>query len=221
MAGKTILAVDDDPSTLLYLGQVLKREGYRVLTAASGEEAQRTLESEMPDLMLLDIQMPGVGGHEFLERIRREERTAHLPVIFLTVKDTRDDEARGLKQGVVDYMSKDILTPELVQILCHRLRNFFVWQENERLRGVLATIVSANHEVNNPLTVILGSAEVIRMRGFVGAEPEGAQAVERIIAACTQIKAVLEKITHMASWEVKRYLEGVEMLDLGRDEDTD
>ena len=99
MAEKTVLAVDDDPSALLYLEQVLVGEGYRVLTAPGGAEAQRILASETPDLLLLDVQMPGMGGYELLKLLRGEERTAQIPVFFLTVQDTREDEERGLKEG--------------------------------------------------------------------------------------------------------------------------
>jgi CheY-like chemotaxis protein len=151
---KLILTVDDDLSTLMYLEQILKTEGYRVLCAAGASEAKEILRNELPDLLLLDVQMLGMGGFEFLEEIRSTPRLAQMPAIFLTVKDTSEDETRGLKEGVVDYLSKDILIPERVPILCHRLKNFFTWQENERLRGVLATIVSANHEINNPMMVI-------------------------------------------------------------------
>ena len=118
----------------------------------------------------------------------------------------------------MEYLSKDILTPERVQILCYRLRNFFSWQENERLRGVLATIVSANHEINNPLTVIQGNADLLRLKGTVDAYPEAREAVQRISAACQRVKDVLSRISNLASWERETYLDGVEMLNLGRGE---
>ena len=214
MAERTVLAVDDDPSALLYLKQILKNDGYRVMVAAGGREALEALDSAVPDLMLLDVQMPGMSGYDLLARVRRDERTSQVPVIFLTVKDTREDEVKGLREGVVDYLSKEVLTPDRVDILRLRLRNFFVWQENERLRGVLATMVSANHEINNPLMVIVGSAEVLRLRGDLDGMEDAQAAVDRIVGACNHIKGVLARITHVTRWEATPYLEGVEMLDL-------
>ncbi len=214
MAQKTVLVVDDDASVLLYLEQVLKGEGYRVLTAPGAGAARDLLDSETPDLLLLDVQMPGMGGYDLLAVLREEDRTARIPVMFLTVKDAPSDEARGLKEGVADYLSKDILTPDRVEILLYRLRNFFDRQENERLRGVLATIVSANHEINNPLMVVLGSTDLLRLKGLVETHPESQEALNRIAKACHQIKEVLQRITTLTAWEVKPYLEGVEMLDL-------
>ena len=216
MSRKLILAVDDDISTLLYVEQILKAEGYGVLCASGANQAKEILESNVPDLLLLDVQMPGMGGFELLAMIRGTPRLAQIPAIFLTVKDTSEDEKRGLEEGVVDYLSKDILTPDRISILCLRLRNFFSWQENERLRGVLATIVSANHEINNPMMVIQGSADLIRLRGMVDGNPDAHEAVARISDACQQVKEVLGQISSLASWEGKSYLDGVEMLDLKR-----
>ena len=214
MAERTILAVDDDPSALIYLKRVLEEEGYRALTASGGEAALDVLRFETPDLLLLDIEMPGMGGYGLLKAIRGEDRTAQVPAVFLTVKDTREDEAQGLREGVVDYLSKDILMPDRVQILRYRLRNFFDWQENERLRGVLATIVAANHEINNPLTVIQGSADILRLKGYVAPHPEAGDALDRIDAACRRVKEVLQKISGMGTWEAKPYLDEIEMLDV-------
>jgi CheY-like chemotaxis protein len=216
MSRKLILAVDDDVSTLLYVEQILKVEGYDVLCAAGANQAKEILASNVPDLLLLDVQMPGMGGLELLAMVRETPRLAKIPAIFLTVKDTSEDEKRGLEEGVVDYLSKDILTPDRISILCLRLRNFFSWQENERLRGVLATIVSANHEINNPMMVIQGSVDLIRLRGMLDGNPDAQEAVVRISDACQKVKDVLGQISTLASWEGKSYLDGVEMLDLKR-----
>ncbi|MCZ6634546.1 MAG: response regulator [bacterium] len=214
MAEKTILVVDDDPSVLIYLEQILKDEGYRVLTAPQAEVALQLLEVERPDLLVLDIEMPGMSGLELLERIRRKKETAKIPAVFLTVKDTPSDEIKGLREGGVDYLGKDVLTPDRVEILRYRFRNLFALQENERLKGMLATIVAANHEINNPLMVIQGGADLLRLKGIVADHPEGGPVVERMGRACKKIANVLQRIATLTTWEVKPYLDGIEMLDL-------
>jgi CheY-like chemotaxis protein len=158
--------------------------------------------------------MPGRSGYEVLEWLRENPGTAGVPVVFLTVKDTTEDQKRGLREGVVDYLSKEILTPEKVSILIYRIRNFFTWQENERLRGVLATIVSANHEINNPLMVIQGGADLIRIKGMLDSREDGLKALDRITTACRTIADVLSRITGLTAWARTDYLDGVEMLDL-------
>jgi CheY-like chemotaxis protein len=219
MEDKTILVVDDDASARIYVTEALRHEGYLVSAAESGEAALSILESTAPDLVLLDIEMPGMSGYDLLEALRASPATTRLPVIFLTVRDTTEDQKRGLKEGVVDYLSKEVLTPDKVAVLLYRLRNFFSWQEIERLRGVLATIVSANHEINNPLMVVQGGADLIRIKGLLQDQPDGLKALDRITSACRNIKGVLDRISGLSEWAGTTYLPGVEMLDLKRSAD--
>ena len=149
---KTIVVVDDDPSVRAYVRGTLERQGYQVVTAGAGE-ALDYLRTEAADLVLLDVQMPEISGYGVLDRLRDDPRTEKLPVMFLTVEDSRIQETEGLRAGVIDYISKDVLRPDRVDILIYRIRNFFSWQENERLRGAVATMVAANHEINNSLMV--------------------------------------------------------------------
>ena len=215
-ASKTVMVVDDDPSARMFVSSVLQAEGFRTVVATDGVDAVQQLgDLAPPDLMLLDIEMPGKSGYQVLEWLRENPATAGVPVVFLTVKYTTEDQKRGLREGVVDYLSKEILTPDKVAILIYRVRNFFTWQENERLRGVLATIVSANHEINNPLMVIQGGADLIRIKGMLESREDGLKALERITTACHTIADVLSRITGLTAWARTDYLDGVEMLDLG------
>ncbi|MBT4140206.1 MAG: response regulator [Candidatus Latescibacteria bacterium] len=210
-----IVAVDDDPTVLIYLEQVLKSEGYDIQTTSDGRGALVSMTNSVPDLVILDVDMPDLDGLALLNAMREDETLRKVPVIFLTVKDNREDETRGLKAGVVDYISKEVLTPERVDILKFRLRNFFTTQENERLRGVLATIVAANHEINNPMMVVLGSAELLRLKGAVDHNAETKEAVDRIVEASKQIRTVMQRTATLTRFEIKTYLDGIEMLDLG------
>lgn len=210
-----IIAVDDDPTVLIFLEQVLKGEGYDVRTVSQSVKAVETMVAVGPDLVILDVDMPELDGLRVLEEMRKTHVLEKVPVVFLTVKDAREDESRGLKAGVVDYISKEVLTPERVDILKYRLRNFFTVQENERLRGVLATIVAASHEINNPMMVVLGSAEMLRLKGAGDNDEEVAESLDRIIEASKQIKKVMERTATLTRFEIKTYLNGIEMLDLG------
>ena len=109
----TILLVDDEPANLTVLTQLL-RPVYQVRAANSGENALRAATSEpLPDLILLDIMMPGMDGYQVLERLRHHPVTADIPVIFLTAMAGTDDEERGLQFGAADYIVKPI-KPALV-----------------------------------------------------------------------------------------------------------
>ncbi|MDT8438302.1 MAG: two-component system response regulator [Wenzhouxiangellaceae bacterium] len=115
----TLLVVDDVPENLALLGESLA-EDFRVRVANSGARALEVADSDpRPDLILLDIMMPEMDGYEVLARLKRNPRTAEIPVIFVTAMDALEDERRGLELGAVDYITKPI-RPAIVQA---RVRN--------------------------------------------------------------------------------------------------
>jgi putative two-component system response regulator len=107
----TILVVDDTPDNLTLMSSLLK-DLYKVKVANSGEKALKIAEAEaQPDLILLDIMMPGMDGYEVCETLKANPRTREIPVIFLTAKSEVADEKRGLEMGAVDYITKPISPP--------------------------------------------------------------------------------------------------------------
>ncbi len=103
-----VLVVDDNPENLTVVGELLQGE-YHVRAANSGERALAlALQPPSPDLILLDVMMPGMDGHEVLTRLRANARTAEIPVIFVTAMDAPEDELWGLNLGAVDYIAKPI-----------------------------------------------------------------------------------------------------------------
>lgn len=110
-AQATILVVDDTPSNITVLVEIL-RVGYRVLAATSGEQALKIACGDPPpDLILLDVMMPVMSGHEVCERLKAESRTRKIPVIFVTAMNQVEDEARGFALGAVDYITKPVSPP--------------------------------------------------------------------------------------------------------------
>lgn len=112
--GKVILAVDDEEHILELLEYNLESNGFRVLTAGSGEEGIEILKKEAVDLVLLDIMLPGIDGMEMLKRIRKNPDMADLPVIMLTAKSEEINKVLGLEVGADDYISKPFGIYELV-----------------------------------------------------------------------------------------------------------
>jgi DNA-binding response OmpR family regulator len=108
----TILLVEDDPSLLAGLSLNLRKAGYRVLTAADGAAALAALEAQHLDLVLLDLMLPVVDGHEVLSRIRSAD--ASLPVVVLTALGGENDKVRGLDVGANDYVTKPFSIAELL-----------------------------------------------------------------------------------------------------------
>jgi DNA-binding response OmpR family regulator len=109
--GPTILLVDDDPLLTDSLGYLLKQEGYRVLSAATGDEALARAARDEPDLVLLDVSLPDLSG---VEVCRRLQRTCRAPIIMLTGRRQESDKIVGLDAGADDYVTKPFTTGELL-----------------------------------------------------------------------------------------------------------
>jgi len=111
---KTILVVDDDVRTLKLVGLVLNQEGYDVVAAGTGEEGLEKARAHGPDLIVLDVLMPGMDGYEVVQRLRADAATARVPVLMLTAKSDLDDQMTGFEVGADDYLTKPFHRDELV-----------------------------------------------------------------------------------------------------------
>ena len=140
---QTVLIVDDTPQNITVLGELLHPH-YAVRAANSGERALRAAHSDpRPDIILLDVMMPGMDGYEVLQRLHAEKETRDIPVIFVTAMDSAESEERGLELGAVDYITKPI-KPAIVlaRVRAHlelkhardRLANQNEWLEREVAR---------------------------------------------------------------------------------------
>lgn len=109
-----ILIVDDNLNNLQLLGKILTDNGYEVIVATSGAQALKNIEKKDPDLILLDIMMPDMDGFEVCKRLKANDITKHIPVIFITAKKETDDIVKGFEVGAIDYITKPFNTMELL-----------------------------------------------------------------------------------------------------------
>ena len=114
MAVHKILLVDDSKTELHVLSELLLKRGYSVRTAESGEEALKRLAEEKPDLILMDVVMPGQNGFQLTRTITRDPRYADLPVIMCTSKNQETDRVWGMRQGARDYVVKPVQADDLI-----------------------------------------------------------------------------------------------------------
>lgn len=114
MTNAHILVVDDEPDISALVAYHLARESYRVRTASSGPEAIRAAELERPDLIVLDLMLPGMSGLQVLEELRRRPETQEIPVILLTARREEQDRIAGLRLGADDYVAKPFSPQELI-----------------------------------------------------------------------------------------------------------
>lgn len=177
----TILVVDDTPTNLQVLFDLLHSQGYRVATAKDGETALERLGSFLPALILLDVMMPGIDGFETCRRIKENEATQKIPVVFMTALSDPVDKVKGLGLGAVDYITKpfqheEVLARIQVHLKMRELNQSLALRVAERDRSLKALkqaqmqliqtekmsslgqmMAGIAHEINNPVSFIHGN----------------------------------------------------------------
>jgi DNA-binding response OmpR family regulator len=108
-----ILAVDDEPTITRLVQAALAKDEHDVITAGNGDEALLKARTEVPDLILLDVMMPGMDGHEVLMRLREDPATEDIPVAFLTAVGDMGSQLAGLEEGAIDYITKPFAPTDL------------------------------------------------------------------------------------------------------------
>ena len=111
---RNVLIVDDSKTELMYLSDMLKKAGFAVTTAENAEDAQRKLDQGKPDLILMDVVMPGQNGFQLTRAISRDPRFSDVPIIMCTSKNQETDRVWGMRQGARDYITKPVDQAELM-----------------------------------------------------------------------------------------------------------
>jgi DNA-binding response OmpR family regulator/anti-sigma regulatory factor (Ser/Thr protein kinase) len=170
---ENILIVDDNPANLQILMQLLDDKGYRIFLSESGESALFQAEQIRPDLILLDVRMPGIDGFETCRRLKKRESTRNIPVIFITALGRQEEKIEGFQAGAVDYVTKPFHKDEVLarihaQIsLIRQRRELAEARTVETMRTLIGGIA---HVFNNKLFCITGNLEL--MQDEFGADPD-------------------------------------------------
>lgn len=186
----TVLVVDDRSENLKVATETLASHGYKVISSISGERALKRLQKNIPDLILLDIQMPGIDGFETCRQIKRNPSWAHIPVIFLTAQTDAESIVKGFSLGAVDYLSKPFRAAELIARVnthwqLHQMTHRLEQQVSERTQALKATmeqlqtsqlqlvqqekmsalgdlVAGVAHEINNPIGFVQGNTQELQ-----------------------------------------------------------
>lgn len=162
-----VLIVDDVPENIQILVHLLNEKGLKVNYAESGIKALKAIKNNIPDLILLDVSMPGMDGFEVCEKLKNDSATSHIPVIFLTAKVDQEDVIQGLEKGAVDYVTKPFNANELIsRIFTHlelKHNRDVITRQNEELsrlnevKNQLFSVIS--HDMKNLFNNILFGTE--------------------------------------------------------------
>ncbi len=117
-----ILIVDDSPTETYRFREILEKHGHQVLGASNGADGVAMARAELPDLILMDVVMPGLNGFQATRQLTKGEDTAHIPIIIVTTKDQETDRVWGKRQGARDYLTKPIEEQQLLQTMAQYLQ---------------------------------------------------------------------------------------------------
>ena len=202
-----ILVVDDQPLNVEFLKDELGKLEYEIVTAADGQQALQQIWDTAPDLVLLDLAMPGMGGLEVLGTLRKDPRYENLPVLLLTASPSFSDRIKGFEAGADDYITKPFSIEEVVARIHAHLRIQTLQREAmereamerekllARVEGIGQTLVTLAHHINNATQSISGMAQLCQL------EPDNADQHRELIkislSQTEKISAVLESLRQM------------------------
>ncbi len=214
--GADILVVDDVMANLSLLVDILKDEGYRVRPVASGREALRAAQTQTPDLVLLDIDMPEMDGLTVCRTLKNLPETQHVPVIFLSAFNQPKDKVAAFAAGGVDYVTKPFQIEEVVQRVsthlhleslkyCLENQNRELHARNRELEQMRKTqgnlVQMIVHDLRSPLAGVLGYLELLQIGGAGSFSKEIQDDVSRAVEACNSANDLVSSLLDMARLE--------------------
>jgi signal transduction histidine kinase len=171
MERATVLVVDDNPQNVELVMAYLQADGHNAVAAMSGKEALERVEDHPPDLVLLDVMMPGMNGYEVCTRLKGEERTRFIPVVMITALKDLEDKIKGIEVGADDFLTKPFNKQELLTRVRSLLKlkrlhdqlesSYRNLQELQNTKENLTQMIV--HDLKNPLTGIMANLEIVAM----------------------------------------------------------
>lgn len=198
-----LLLVDDVPENIQLLGKILKTEGYSFVIATNGKETFRVIEQCIPDLILLDIMLPDTDGFEICRKLKEDQRTADIPIIFLTALADLEDKVRGFETGAVDYITKPFEDMEVIARVRTHIR---LKKANEVIRKYSETLEESNtakdkvfsviaHDLHSHVSSVYSMVELLKMDMFDKEEKE-----ELFEEASKNVKSTLGLLENLLCW---------------------
>jgi signal transduction histidine kinase len=216
LSPQTILVVDDNPTNLAVITEFLESQGFMVSVARDGEMALRTASYALPDLILLDVMMPGIDGFETCRQLKADSALAHIPVIFMTALSSTEDKVNGFTVGAVDYVTKPIQQEEVLARVQTHLRiqalkaglqsaNEQLAVQNQQLAELIASkdkffsIIS--HDLRTPFNTLMGMSQLLMFGVGSSADEQTRELAEKIYDSAETTYSLLGNLLSWAQMQ--------------------
>jgi len=229
---KKILIVDDNNQNIDVLYKTIETEGFEISVATNGEKALSIISGFLPDLILLDIMMPVMDGFETCKRLKSNELTKDIPVIFLTAKAESEDVVKGFELGAVDYITKPFRDIEVLarirthtnlreavkknEELIQELREaIFSFDETQRENIAKSEFISRmSHELRTPMNAILGFSQLLEQNEEIDKNKRNREGVAEILKAGKHLLTLINDILEFSTVDVDQLLGSLEEISL-------
>ncbi len=219
-----IMIVDDTPANLKLLNEMLQENHYSVYAFPKGDLALQAAPKLLPDLILLDINMPGMNGYEVCEHLKKNKLLADIPVIFISALNETNDKVRGFSAGGVDYITKPFQLPEVLMRvnthleLCRQKielkQNFEKLRELEQSRDDMVHMIA--HDMRSPLTGVIGSLELLRMKLVKSLSPQDLILMDKGITFSRMLNEMVSSFLDVSRLENGNFPLNRKVSDLGK-----
>lgn len=221
---KKILVIDDLPENVFMLQDRLENEGYEVITAYDGKSGIEKALNDLPDLVLLDVMMPGITGLEVCTTLVSNPTTSNIPIILVTAKAGAEDTKEGLEAGAYDYIKKPFNRIELLARVNSALKLSEATKrlvDSEKRNTFAATVVTANHKIKQPLTLMsLSLAAIKRELNKEDIAKENIQKrLSYIESGIMEINDVLNQLNSIKKPIFSEYIKNIKMIEVDKKED--
>jgi len=221
---KKILVIDDLPENVFMLQDRLENEGYEVITAYDGKSGIDKALNDLPDLVLLDVMMPGITGLEVCTTLVSNPATSNIPIILVTAKAGAEDTKEGLEAGAYDYIKKPFNRIELLARVNSALKLSEATKrlvDSEKRNTFAATVVTANHKIKQPLTLMsLSLAAIKRELNKDEVSKENIQKrLSYIESGIMEINDVLNQLNSIKKPIFSEYIKNIKMIEVDKKED--
>jgi two-component system cell cycle response regulator len=226
MDTKKILVVDDQPGNVFLLQDRLNREGFEVITAYDGTSGIKVAREQNPDLILLDVMMPGIDGFEVCREISSNDFTNHIPIILVTALNSSEDTQKGFDCGAFDFIKKPFNKIELLARIKAAVRFTETKKlliELEKIDTFSTTVKKTNHEIKQPLTLINLSVTALKreLEEINFDKTSAKKRVEFIQSAAKEIIKIMDSMLNIDKIEISDYLNNLKKNEFKINSDTE